>query len=75
MTRGMRTSDHDKRINELDEAWAKAMPCHDCQIKDVCRYCNAVKRIDYPPDIFNLSVTCRIKSKYKVTGSKDELGE
>lgn len=66
-------SDRDKRLAELDEAWEAKLPCSNCDIKDVCRYFNTIKRIDYPSEVFDLKVTCKIKSKYRVTGSKDEM--
>lgn len=65
---GMKTCDRDKRIAELDEAWESKLPCQNCAIKDVCRYCNAVKRTDYPPDVFDVTVTCKIADKYSRKG-------
>lgn len=66
--RGMKMSDRDKRISELDEAWEANLPCRNCAINDVCRYCNAVKRTDYPPDVFEVTITCKIAGQYVKKG-------
>lgn len=60
----MKMSDRDKRIAELDEAWEAKLPCRNCAIKTVCKYCNAVKRTDYPPEVFDVTITCKIAHRY-----------
>lgn len=65
--RSMVIPDKSHDLNYDEEAWEKdILPCSDCDFQSICRYFNSVKRIDYPKDIFNVNITCKIKSKYKM---------
>lgn len=35
-----------------------------CEMSSICRYNKAVRRIDYPADIFDINVTCKISGEY-----------
>jgi len=62
----------EERKIRLDNEWFDNFPCRECEIENVCRYNDAVKRIDYPSDVFDVSVTCKIKQKYNSTNIKEE---
>lgn len=56
---------HEERQAVLDGMWREHMPCWNCDIKDVCKYCNSIKRPDFNPDVFIVNVVCKIRSGYR----------
>lgn len=55
-----------ERRELLDKEWQRdVMPCHDCEIKDICKYANTIRRADYNPEVFEVKVTCNIQHKYR----------
>lgn len=54
-----------KRDISLEQQWKSHLPCADCLVSDICRYRNAVPRVNYPPEVFNVSITCNIKGRYR----------
>lgn len=53
------------RTDRLDKEWDENLPCSTCDMADICRFRRAVKRIDYPGEVFDIKVTCKIKSGYR----------
>lgn len=58
------TTDADRRIN-LQKVWEKCLPCYNCHLKGICKYAFTLKRVDYPSDVFGISITCKVKDNYK----------
>lgn len=58
----------DSKSTPLDKQkeWEQTLPCATCELTNICRYANVVKRIDYPKDVFNISITCKLQKEYKV---------
>lgn len=56
---------NDRRV-DLDCKWDKSMPCSNCNISQICKFKNVIRRIDYPEDIFDVKITCKIKQNYAV---------
>lgn len=52
--------------------WEKKLPCANCPISSICKYANVVKRVDYPKDIFDVTVTCKIRDNYSVSKSIED---
>lgn len=40
------------------------LPCANCQLKSLCKYVDSLEA-DYPEEVFNITITCHIKDKYK----------
>lgn len=57
-------TDADRRI-KLQKEWEKCSPCYNCHLKGICKYAFTIKRVDYPSDVFGISITCKIKDNYK----------
>lgn len=53
--------DHETR---LADEWKSKLPCASCSIASICKYANIVGRINYPSDVFNISIECKISNKY-----------
>lgn len=68
---GITTESKEERQDRLDSEWSELLPCNTCAISDICKYNKAVKRIDYPHDIFDISVNCKITEQY---GKKNCVG-
>lgn len=54
-----------QRKVKLQENWEKRLPCSSCQLVEMCKYAHTVRRVDYPSDIFEVTVTCKIQNNYK----------
>lgn len=54
-----------ERSNKLQLEWETSMPCLDCKIAEVCKYKNIIKRPDYPSEVFDVVVICKLKDAYK----------
>lgn len=53
------------REERLAKAWSEKLPCTTCHLKDLCKYAGVIRRVDYPEEVFNVTITCNIKDKYK----------
>ena len=53
------------RERVLSNQWNEQMPCLHCGMSEFCKYANIIKRIDFPEDIFNVTIVCKLREKYK----------
>lgn len=51
------------REESLQREWERSLPCADCDIRDVCKYAQTFHRPDFNPEVFTVSVSCKIKPK------------
>ena len=54
----------DERNEKLFASWQSIAPCQDCRVANICRYKDSIKRPDYNPDVFELTVKCKLKNEY-----------
>jgi len=54
----------DARADRLQDEFDRNMPCASCSIKDVCKYRNTIRKVDYNPEVFSIRVQCKIKCNY-----------
>lgn len=54
----------DDREHILQEEWNTVMPCRDCFVKDICKWAGSFKRPDFNPEVFGVTVDCKVKPTY-----------
>lgn len=57
-------TDADRRLT-LQKNWERSLPCWGCHLKGMCKYAFTIRRVDYPSDVFGVSIICKIKDNYK----------
>ena len=63
----------DRREKDLQEKFnEEMMPCRGCVHTRICRYFNSIKRLDYDPEIFTISISCNMRQGKE---DSDESGE
>ena len=58
-----KTETKEERESRLQTEWERMMPCNGCQIADICKYKNTIKRVDIPP-VFKIDIKCSTKGEY-----------
>lgn len=53
------TTAKEDREDALQKAWAAALPCVDCPVRDICRHANTFKRVNLDREIFDVRITCK----------------
>ena len=61
------------REDMLNEKWSSILPCESCCIREICKYNNVIKRVDFPEDIFTVSISCKIQRKYREVNKFDTI--
>lgn len=62
----------DEKDARLESEWQLKLPCSRCPVASICKYRGAIKRVDYPPDVFDLNITCKISHKYTIADLNDQ---
>lgn len=57
------TSSREQRELSLQEKFNELMPCKDCKLTQICKYFNSIKRLDYDPEIFTISISCKSQQR------------
>lgn len=52
-----------ERKIDLDNRFIKNMPCINCELNFICKYSHSIKRPDFNEQVFDISVTCKIKDE------------
>ena len=56
-------SSREQRELSLQEKFNELMPCKDCKLTQICKYFNSIKRLDYDPEIFTISISCKSQQR------------
>lgn len=57
------TNSREQRELSLQEKFNELMPCKDCKLTQICKYFNSIKRLDYDPEIFTISISCKSQQR------------
>ena len=57
------TNSREQREVSLQEKFNELMPCKDCKLTQICKYFNSIKRLDYDPEIFTISISCKSQQR------------
>lgn len=60
------------RKMELQQDFENTLsPCKSCDISEICKYTGSLKRFDFNPDVFEVSIDCKLKTKYTLAKKED----
>ena len=53
-----------RKVKLQEDFDKKISPCNDCELSLICKHHGSLNKFDFNPDVFEVSVNCKIKREY-----------